>query len=140
MKMERTAEIVRGWPYDGAMDLAETIKAASTLVNGDWVEKQSDGTVALTSATGTNQAGLVITGNGDSGSSANSNKAVVLWSNFVARVSNYTAGAWAPNVPVTVKSGKLAIGVVGTDPIIGFCLGVTAAGASDTAHIRVLIK
>ena len=76
MKMERTAEIVRGWPYDGAMDLAETIKAASTLVNGDWVEKQSDGTVALTSATGTNQAGLVITGNGDSGSRQTATK---LW-------------------------------------------------------------
>ena len=139
MKMERTAEIIRGWPYDGALDRAETIKASVTLVNGDWVEKQSDGTVDKSSATATQRAGLVFAGNGDSGSASNSNKAVVLWGNFIARVSNYTAGAWAPNSPVTIKSGKVAIGVIGTDPIIGWCLDVVAVSATTTACIVVRI-
>lgn len=139
MLMERTAEVIRGWPYDGALDRAEPITASATLVNGDWVVKQSDGTVNKSSSTATNQAGLVVAGNGDSGSAANSNKAVVLWGNFLVRVSNYTAGSWAPNSPVTVKSGKLAIGVPGTDPIIGWCLDVVAASSSTTANIVVRI-
>lgn len=140
MKMERVAEITRGWPYDGALDRNEAIKASVTLVNGDWVEKQSDGTVDKTSSTKTNQAGLVVVGNGDSGSASNSNRAVVLWGNFIARISNYTAGSYSPGTPVTVASGKIAVGVVGTDPIIGFVLNVVAASATETAHIVVHVR
>lgn len=140
MKMSYNAEVVRGWPYDGALDRAETIKTGVTLSNGDWVVKQSDNTVDLASATKTAAAGLVIRGNGDSGSGAYTNKATVLWSNFVVKVKNYTAGAWAPGSPVTVASGKVTIGVQGTDPIIGYVLDVIAASSSNDASLVIQVK
>lgn len=69
MLMTYQAEVIRGWPYDGSLDLSEPIKATVTLSNGDWVVKQADGTVdKVPTAAGaiSNQAvGLVISGNGD---------------------------------------------------------------------------
>lgn len=73
MKMEWTAEILRGWPADGARERLELVKQGSTLVNGDIVEMQADGTVDKSSATASNKVGLVIRGNGDSNSALNSN-------------------------------------------------------------------
>lgn len=141
MKMERVANIIRGWPYDGALDRAEPIKPAVTLANGDWVEKQSDNTVDKTTATLTARAGLVMVGNGDSGSAAYTGKAVVVWGNFIAQVSNYdVAGTYAPGTALTVKSGKLINGVVGTDPIIGHVLDVIAVSATTTASLIVKIN
>lgn len=141
MLMERNFEVVRGWPYDGARDRNEVIKAGSTLVNGDWIVKQSDNTVDKSGATATNVAGVVVIGNGDSASATNANKAVVLWGNFIAKVANYdTTATYAPGASLTVKSGKLTVGTVGTDPIIGTVLEVVAAatGANpETAHITV---
>lgn len=129
MLMERNAEIVRGWPYDGSLDMTEAIASGQTLSNGDWVTPASGG-VTLTSAGASSTAGLVVQGNGDSGSAAYSNKAVVLWGNFIAKIKNYTAGAYAAGSPITIKSGKVALGVVGTDPIIGFVLKVVTANAA----------
>lgn len=141
MLMERNAEIIRGWPYDGSLDRAEPIKAGVTLSNGDWVAKQTDGTVDKTGATASAKAGLVMVGNGDAGSAAASGKAVVVWSNFIVKVSNYTADTYAANDDLTVKSGKLAKGVAGTDPIVGTVLEVVAAVAGKkTAHLVVLVK
>jgi hypothetical protein len=71
MKMEYAAQILRGWPADGSLERAELIAAGSTLVNGDLVEVQPDGTVAKTSLTNTRKAGLVLRGNGDSSSAKN---------------------------------------------------------------------
>lgn len=139
MKMERVVEVTRGWPYDGALDTAEIIKTGSTVSAGDWVAKQSDGTIDISGASASNKVGLVVQGNGDSASAANSNKAVVLWSNFIVKVSNYTAGSYAPGVGLTAKSGKL-VPDSGTDPIIATVLEVTAASATDTANVRVLVK
>jgi hypothetical protein len=139
MLMERTAEVIRGWPYDGSLDRYEPIKAGSTLVNGDWVQKQSDNTVDKSGATATAAAGLVITGNGDSGSAAYTGKAVVLWGNFIARVSNYATGSYTPGTPLTVKSGKVAVGVVGTDPIVGYVLDVVAASSTTTANLVIKV-
>lgn len=140
MKMERTAEIVRGWPQDGALDTHEPITATKSVVNGDWVEKQSDGTVDISSSSASNRVGLVIQGNGDSPSAvAAGNRALVLWSNFIARVSNYAAGSYAPGTAVTVKSGKLEV-AGGGDPVVGFVKDVVAAGANQTAHIVVVVR
>ena len=144
MLMERVAEIVRGWPYDGSLDRAEPIKAGATLVNGDWVTKQADGTVDKTAAAAAALAGLVIVGNGDSASASNANEAVVLWSNFIAKIANYdNTATYAPGSPVTVKSGKITLGVAGTDPILGYVLNVQAAATGlnpQTAHLVVLVK
>lgn len=139
MLMDHTVDILRGWPYDGALDLTETIATGSSLSMGDWVEAQANGTVAVTSSTATNNAGLVLQGNADSASSVNSNKAVVLWSNWIGKVSNYTAGTYAPGDKLTVISGKLAK-AGSSDPVIGFVKAVVAASATTTAHLVVVIK
>lgn len=137
--LDYTVDIVRGFPQEGALDSVETIKSGSTVSNGDWVEPQSDGTVDVTSSTATNVAGLVFRGNGDSGAGVATGKAVVLWSGFIARVSNYTAGSYVPGTKVTVVSGKLAVAGA-SDPVIGHVKQVVAAGTNTTAHIVVVIK
>lgn len=139
MLMERNAEIIRGWPYDGSLERVEPIKSGSTLQNGDWVAKQSDNTIDKSGASSSNTVGLVIVGNGDSGSAAYAGKALVLWGNFLAKISNYAAGAYVPGSPITVKSGQIALGVVGTDPIIGYVLDVVASSATETAHLTVKV-
>ena len=139
MLMEWTAEIVRGWPADGARERAETIKAATTLVNGDVVEPQADGTVAKVGATATKKAGLVVRGNGDSDSAKNSNKAVVLWGNYIVKTSNYAAGAYVPGSPVMAVNGEFALANGTTDPEIGFVLQVVAASATQTAHLVIAV-
>jgi hypothetical protein len=139
MLMERVAEVVRGWPYDGSLDRYEPIKTSSTLVNGDWVQKQSDNTVDKAGSTATAAAGLVIVGNGDSGSAAYAGKAVVLWGNFIANISNYAAGAYVPGSPLTVKNGVVNLGVPGTDPIVGYVLDVVASSSTQTAHLTIKV-
>lgn len=71
--MEYTAEILRGWPADGARERTELVKAGVALVNGDFVEIQADGTVDKVSATKTKRAGLVIRGNTPATSGGNAN-------------------------------------------------------------------
>jgi hypothetical protein len=148
MLMERNAEIIRGWPYDGALDRAEVISAGATLQNGDWVAKQSDNSVNKSGATASNAVGLVFVGNGDSASATNSNKAVVLWGNFIANVANYdNTATYAPGNFVTAKNGILTLAVetnTPPDPIVGTVLDVVAAvsgGANpQTAHLVVAVK
>lgn len=72
MKLEYTAQILRGWPADGSRERAELVTQGAALVNGDVVEMQSDGTVnKVNQTTKTRRVGLVIRGNGDSASAAN---------------------------------------------------------------------
>lgn len=139
MKMDYNVEVIRGWPYDGSLDRNEPIKAGVTLTNGDWVEKQTDGSVDKVGATATNSVGVVIQGNGDSASAVNSKRAVVLWGNFLAKVSNFDATAtYAPGSKLTAKAGKLTL-ATGTDPVVGHVLDVVTAGASQTAHLVVKV-
>lgn len=140
MKMEYTAMIRRGWPNEGALERVEPIKAAATLVNGDWVAKQADGTVDKSAAGASAAVGLVVSGNGDAASAKNTNLAVVLWSGFIVQTSNFAAGAYAPGSPVTVKAGQPALGNGTTDPEIGRVLDVVAAGPNDTASLVILVK
>jgi hypothetical protein len=148
MLMERTAEIIRGWPYDGSLERVEPIKAGSTLQNGDWVTKQTDGTVDKVGATASNAVGLVIVGNGDSSSAAYSNKAVILWGNFLAKISNYAAGSYTNGQALTAKNGVLAAAtapngsaspVTFGDPVVGFVIDVIAASTTETAHLVVKV-
>lgn len=131
MLMERNAEVLRGWPQGAALDQVETIAPSTTLSNGDWVVPGSTG-VVLSSAGANDRAGLVVQGNGDSGSAAYANTAVVLWGNFIVKVKNFTAGSYSAGTPLTVKSGKLAVGIDGTDRIIGYVLKVATAVAVVT--------
>lgn len=139
MKMDYNVEVIRGWPYDGSLDRNEPIKAGVTLTNGDWVEKQTDGSVDKVGATATNAVGVVVQGNGDSASAVNSKRAVVLWGNFLAKVSNFDATAtYAPGSKLTAKAGKLTL-ATGADPVVGHVLDVVTAGASQTAHLVVKV-
>ena len=136
MKMEYNVQILRGWPYDGALDRAEPIKAGTSVANGDWVMKTSDNTVDLVGATKTARAGLVVRGNSDSGSGAYTGKATVLWGNFIAEIKNLPAAVtFTPGAALTIQKGKVQLGVVGTDEIIGHVLDVIAASASTDASI-----
>jgi hypothetical protein len=138
MLMERVAEIIRGWPYDGATDRSEPITAGATLQNGDWVTKQADGTVNKVGATAVAKSGLVVVGNGDSASADNANMAVVLWSNYIARISNYAAGSYTPGMALTVKNGVLTPATAPNmgatpptlgDPVVAHVLDVVAGAA-----------
>jgi len=242
MKMEYAAEILRGWPNDGARERVEIVSQGATLVNGDVVSMQADGTVNKVSSTKNKRVGLVVRGNGDSASAANSygkymtpqathsitatwaagvltvtdtahgfvtgnqvtiaatagsttfasyngsytitvvdantytipfatnngtittgtaqltgvsssGKAVVLWGNYIAKISNFTAGSYAPGDPLTAASGKFlkaagqanAAGaytiVAGNtiDPEVGFVLRVQGATSTETAHLVICV-
>jgi predicted RecA/RadA family phage recombinase len=137
MLMEHVAEVLRGWPGEGALEMAMPIKAAATLVKGDVVEMQSDGTVDKVSATPSNRVGLVVKGNGDSASASKVGMAVVLWSGYVVRVSN-AAGTITPGTKITGKSGVFTADA-GSDPIVGYCIKVTAASSTETASVTIVV-
>lgn len=113
MKLEYTAQVLRGFPNDGARERAEMIKQGSVLVNGDVVEVGSDGTVDKVSASVTKRAGLVVRGNGDSSSALNANgtymspqpaktiTAISAWSGGTSTVTVTAHGYVAGNI-VTV--------------------------------------
>jgi hypothetical protein len=65
MLMEYRAQILRGWPADGAREKTELVKQGVLLQNGDIVTIQPDGTVDKTTAA-TKQVGIVVRGNYDS--------------------------------------------------------------------------
>ena len=153
MLMQYNAQVIRGWPYDGALDRAEVIGTGVTLSNGDWVIKQSDNTVVKATATKTNSAGLVLRGNGDSLSAlvsiggngvsttpSNQKRAIVLWGNFIAQIQNLpNAVTFTPGAPITIQNGMIQLGTFGTDPIIGFVLDVIGASSTTTASVVVKI-
>lgn len=137
MLMSYNAEVIRGWPYDGSLERVEVISTGATLQNGDWVSKQSDNSVAKSGATTSNQVGLVIEGNGDSGSAAYSGKCLVLWGNFIVRIQNYdNTATYVPGANLTSKNGIITL-AGSTDPVVGFVLDVVAAGSTQTACLVI---
>lgn len=141
MLMEYTAEVLRGWPNEGAQERLETVKVGSTLVNGDFVEMQTDGTVDKVSATENFAAGLVIRGNGDSTSVVAAGKCLVLWGNYIVRVkSTQVTGAVVVGSPVTGKSGRLALPASGIINQLGFCVKVQAATSTESAHFIIVVR
>ena len=148
MLMDSRCNVVRGWPDDGSRQRVETISAGASLQNGDIVEKQADGTVNKAGTTNTAKnrfVGVVVRGNTDSASAANSTSAVVLWGNYIAQFDStcYVAGAFAPGVAVSA-GGTGSVGLLNlagaTDPVMGFVLEVIAASTGvngTTAHISV---
>mgnify|MGYP000909917380 CR=1 FL=1 len=148
MKMEYNVQVLRGWPYEGSLDRVETLASGQTLSNGDWVIKNSDNTVSRATTTATNRAGLVIRGNGDSGSAAYTGKAVVLWANFIVKVKNLPAATtFVPGTDLTIKWNNsttspayLAIANGTTDPVVGYVLDVVAASSTEDAHVVAVIR
>ena len=164
MKMEYTAQVLRGWPNDGALERVEVIKSTtllsnggSGLKNGDVVVKQSDGTVDKVGTTSVGNVGLVIRGDADSSSvAAAGGRAVVLWSNYIVQVTNSIVGggggynttslptAWAPGVAVTgggtSATGKFNTTTATDSTVIGYCLNVIATSNTESASVVILVK
>lgn len=121
MLMDSVAQVLRGWPYDGARDSNEQIQQGAVLKNGDVVTAQLDGTVNKVGATSVGMAGLVVRGNGDASSNAGS------IARFMTPQPAYatTAIAWASGY-VTVTTGSAH----------GYAVGnvVTVAGATPAGY------
>jgi hypothetical protein len=129
MKMEYTAEVLRGWPADGARERLEIVKQGVTLVNGDIVQMQTDGTVDKVGATKSKRVGLVVRGNGDSTSAANS------YGKYMTPqpTKNVTAMTWSGGVvSVTITSHGYSTGNLVT------IAGVTPTGYNGTYNITVV--
>jgi len=127
--MEYTAEILRGWPADGARERTEIVKQGAVLVNGDVVAMQADGTVDKVGATKSKRVGLVIRGNGDSGSAANS------YGKYMTPQPTKSATA------MTWSGGVVTVTVAGHGYATGNLLviaGVTPAGYNGTYNITVV--
>lgn len=148
-KNDQTADILRGWPGDGALDQAWPIKAGSTVSNGDVVELQADGTIdKVANASEKFAVGLVVRGNGDlsGGSSTASGKAVVLWGNYVVRIKQANWNGTAPTLGAAVSAGGSGSGATGcfrtasAAPGIGFCVGITPASSQNDATYTLVIR
>ena len=123
MKMEYTAEIIRGWPADGALERVELVKQGSVLSNGDVVAMQPDGTVALCASSATNKVGLVVRGNGDSAAAANANGFFMTPQTAQAITATWSAGV----VTVTFVSSTAFPGLV-----VGNVVTINAGAGSST--------
>lgn len=128
MLMDSTAQVLRGFPYDGARDSLELIQGGASLRNGDVVTLMPDGTVNKVGATPVAPAGLVFRGNLDSASATNS----------IGRyptpqpAQTMTAIAWSGGVvTVTIAGHGYTTGQTVT------IAGVTPAGYNGTYVITV---
>lgn len=158
--MERKVEVIRGWPNDGALDNYETIKSGETLNNGDIVIPTATG-VSRLSATGFGAAagdgcngGIVFSGNGDSSSSANSGKAVVIWGSAIINadesmfvtLTGLVEGdrlTYKSTTPTTGEALKFKEAVDGATPsvsdeIVGVVLKIGAPGTGLTASTKAV--
>lgn len=136
MKMEYRAEILRGWPADGARERLELVKQGTVVSNGDIVEMQVDGTVALSSSTASRKVGVVIRGNFASnadGTSVSANANGRFMTPQPAKV--ITAATWASGVgTVTVAGHGYAVGNA-----ITIASTTVSAGVLDGTYIITAI-
>lgn len=131
MKMDYTAEVLRGWPADGARERLEIVSAGATLVNGDVVQMQADGTVNKVVGVKTRHAGLVVRGNGDSASGANVNGKFMTQVAKAASGVTFTPGAAGYAGTATYTSN--GHGLVAGQQIVAS--GFTQAGFNGTFTI-----
>ena len=122
MKMEYTAEIIRGWPADGALERVELVKQGSVLSNGDVVAMQPDGTVALCGSSATNKVGLVVRGNGDSAAAANANGFFM-----TPQTAQSLTATWSGGVVTCTWGGTTYPGLV-----VGNVVTIAASAGSTT--------
>jgi hypothetical protein len=115
-------DILRGWPNGGAVEKTFVPASGVELVEGDFVEMLSDGTVdKVTLASGDDKAVFcVIEGNkeADSYSGHYLNKAVCITGDYEVITENFAAGAYEPGLPVTAIGGQFALVAAG-EPTVG---------------------
>ncbi len=149
LPLDYAAEFLRGWPVDGGLEVDYPIKTGETLSLGDLVKPfvQSGKTVVMkteaadiTAPAGFG-AGIVVRGNGDEKSSAEINKAVVLWGHYIVRTTKFDASIVAAGVTVVAGTGgKFFPTAVATAPGLGYVLEYKAAVGSIPAEIIVVVK
>lgn len=127
MKMEWTAEVLRGWPQDGARERSEQIRQGAVLINGDIVTPQLDGTVDKVGATVSKAVGLVVRGNGDSASAANANG--VFMTPQPAKA--ITALTWA--------AGVVTATVTGHGYVTGNIVEITTGTPADNGVVAITV-
>ena len=116
MLMDSRAEVIRGWPNDGARERNEVVTVGASLQAGDLVEKQLDGTVNKCSATKTKRVGLVVRGNFDDASASG---AIGTFS-YAANISAASAAAGVVTISVPTTTG-MAVGSLVT--VAGITVG-----------------
>lgn len=150
IRMDYPFQVLRGWP-GGVTEQNMTIKAGVTVSGGDFVAIQADGTIDLAKGVGPfgQEVGLVVVGNGDSGAAKDSNQAVVVFGNVIAKTTKYnTSASIAPGAKLTVKgtAGQPAVlDVAGaSDPVVAVVRAVGLASESpegmSVAPITVVLR
>lgn len=112
-KMEYPAEFLRGWPVDGGLELDYPIASGQSLAAGDLVKPVlTSGVVYVTKVVAADEllataagAGIIARGNADDKSAAASNKAIVLWGDYIVKTQK---------VDDTVTAGMAVIAGAGT--------------------------
>lgn len=107
--LEYTADVLRGWPRDGAVEM--NYPSDADFSNGDIVEVAADGKVAAAADNSVAPA-LVVRGNADGKSSGGTGNLyttavpnICLFSNYVVRTSNVNATGLVVGAQVGVVSG-----------------------------------
>lgn len=150
LPLDYAAEFLRGWPVDGGLEVDYPIATGQTLSLGDLVKPvvQSGKTHVTKTVVGDITApagfgaGIVVRGNGDEKSSAEINKAVVLWGHYIVRTTKFdTATITAAGVTVVAGTdGKFFPTAVTTAPGLGYVLEYKAAVGALPAEIIVVVK
>ena len=150
LPLDYAAEFLRGWPVDGGLEVDYPIATGQTLSLGDLVKPvvQSGKTHVTKTVVGDITApagfgaGIVVRGNGDEKSSAEINKAVVLWGHYIVRTTKFdTTTITAAGVTVVAGTdGKFFPTAVATAPGLGYVLEYKAAVGSIPAEIIVVVK
>lgn len=141
VKMDYPFMVMRGWPQDGALDSNEIVSSGSTVAAGDVVELQADGTVDAVGAASANtiNVGFVVRGNGDSDSvAAAGDKAVIVWSGFMARTQKCDTTGLSVGDPVQAANGILE--AVTTGAAVAYVKEVHAAANGDPASLTVIVR
>ncbi len=143
-QMDYTADFIRGWPNDGALESSTYVIASGVdLEAGDLVELDGSGELILNTATETNFAGIVVRGNLDDKSVEASGKAIVLWGGYIVRTTKIAAAVmgFAPMTPVNATSGVFdtaTVTIAATDGVLGYVLE-TVTGVNGNPDSAVIV-
>lgn len=149
LPLDYAAEFLRGWPVDGGLEVDYPIATGQTLSLGDLVKPVVEGGVTKVTKTVVGDitapagfgAGIVVRGNGDEKSSAEINKAVILWGHYIVRTTKFDASIVAAGVTVVAGTGgKFFPTAVTTAPGLGYVLEYKAAVGALPAEIIVVVK
>ena len=147
-----TADFLRGWPNEGALETSVyPIESSTDLEAGDLVVLDSNGELVKTSSDN-NFAAIVVRGNLDDKSVKESGRAIVLWGGYVVRTTKITAGLGTadPMTPVIANSSGVfadatgtTLGTSTTDAAVvplGVVLESDSGGGSNPATAVIVVR